>query len=216
MPQPGDIIIYDELIHASVHDGMRLSRASKGIPFGHNDVTALRERLEESILNDTAFRDGHRNVFVAVEAVYSMDGDIAPLREIVELLKNTLPHGNGHLIVDEAHSTGIFGRHGRGLVSELDLEDQVLVKLHTFGKALACNGAILLCSPLIRQYLINYARPLIYTTFMSYPALAAIKTSYSFLIQGKTEPLATELQRLIRILHNRLLVLEGSLRLPVR
>lgn len=213
LPQPGDIIIHDEFIHASVHDGMRLSRAGKQICFVHNDVSALRSVLEQCLLEDLAVQEGRRNIFVAVETVYSMDGDVAPLKEIVRVLKQTLPAGNGYLIVDEAHSTGIYGPQGKGLVCELGLESEVTVRLHTFGKALACNGAILLCSPTIRQYLINYARPLIYTTFMSYPNLAAIRASYRYLADGKTEALAKNLRCVIEALHIRLLALQDSLAL---
>lgn len=204
LPQPGDIIVYDEYIHASVHDGMRLSRAGKCVYFGHNDVSALRAVLQQCMDGDDAVRRGKRSVFVAVEAVYSMDGDIAPLAEIARVLAELLPERNGHLVVDEAHSTGLYGQDGRGLVCELGMQKQVLVRLHTFGKALATNGgecagadarrmvlancgtAILLCSPLVRRYLLNYARPLIYTTFMSYPALAAIRASYTYLMQGRS------------------------------
>jgi len=208
LPQPGDVIIYDEFIHASVHDGMRLSRAGKCVAFAHNDVGALAATIDDCIRSDPSLLQGRRNVFVAVETVYSMDGDIAPLKDMVDLVKDLLPNGNGHLIVDEAHSTGIYGPKGAGLVCELGLEDEITVRLHTFGKALACNGAILLCSPLIRQYLVNYARPLIYTTFMSYPALAAIKASYRFLSDGKTVQRAENLRHLIRYLHNQLLDLQ--------
>jgi 8-amino-7-oxononanoate synthase len=213
LPQPEDVVVYDEFIHASVHDGMRMSRARKLLQFTHNEPAALRRVLEECISEDEAIRAGRRNVFIAVEAVYSMDGDVAPLKEFVAVIKKTLPKGNGHLIVDEAHSNGIFGSNGRGLVCELGLEKEVTVRLHTFGKALACNGGILLCSPLIRQYLVNYARPMIYTTFMSYPALAAIRASYSFLMGGKTVALARNLQMLIRALHERLLEMQESLQL---
>lgn len=216
LPQPGDVVVYDEFIHASVHDGMRLSRAGKCICFVHNDISALRSVLERIVLDDVLVQDGRRNVFVAVETVYSMDGDVAPLKRIVSLLKEILPAQNGHLIVDEAHSTGIYGPKGRGLVSELGLEREVTVRLHTFGKALACNGAILLCSPIIRQYLVNYARPLIYTTFMSYPALAAIRASYSFLFTGRTESLARTLRVLIEALHVRLLAIQKDLMLDGR
>lgn len=207
LPQPDDAILYDEFIHASVHDGMRLSRAGKKLAFAHNSAAALNATLARLLRSDGEIKAGRRNVFVAVEAVYSMDGDVAPLKEILRIMHELLPLGNGHLIVDEAHSNGVLGPRGRGLVCELGLEKEVSVRLHTFGKALACNGgmamprcrskkpskltstplAILLCSPLIRQYLINYARPLIYTTFMSYPALAAIRASYTYLQRGKTE-----------------------------
>ena len=212
LPQQGDIIIYDEAIHASVHDGMRLSRAAKCVAFAHNDVSSLHTVLEQLVHSDSAIQQGRKNIFVAVETVYSMDGDIAPLNEIAAALSALFPAGNGHLIVDEAHSTGIYGPRGRGLVSALGLESAVTVRLHTFGKALAANGAILLCSEVVREYLINYARPLIYTTFMSYPALAAIRASYGFLEQGKGEPLVANLHRLIRELHERLLALEKGLR----
>lgn len=140
LPQPGDAIIYDEFIHASVHDGMRLSRAGQKVAFAHNSVDAFKTVLRGLIDTDDAIANGRRNVFIAVEAVYSMDGDVAPLKEIVEIVHELLPRGNGHLIVDEAHSNGVIGPNGRGLVSQLGLEDQVLVRLHTFGKALACNG----------------------------------------------------------------------------
>ena len=213
LPQPGDIIVYDEFIHASVHDGMKLSRAEKCICFVHNDVSALRSVLERCLLDDVDVQEGRKSVFVAVETVYSMDGDVAPLKAIVDVMKSTFPAGNGYLIVDEAHSNGVYGSKGRGLVCELGLESEVTVRLHTFGKALACNGAILLCSPMIREYLVNYARSLIYTTFMSYPALAAIKASYAYLVDGKTEVLARNLFSLIQALHGRLLALQESLAL---
>jgi 8-amino-7-oxononanoate synthase len=215
LPQRGDVIVYDEFIHASVHDGIRLSRAREHRFFPHNDMRALRSVLEQCIEDDERIRHGSRNIFIAVEAVYSMDGDTVPLRQVVALNKELLPKGNGHVIVDEAHSNGVFGPQGRGLVSQLGLEKDVTVRLHTFGKALACNGAILLCSPLIRQYLINYARPMIYTTFMSYPALAAIRASYNFLMSGSSEPLAENLRRLIGYLHRQLLQMQLSLQLPI-
>nr|OQO20621.1 hypothetical protein B0A51_11482 [Rachicladosporium sp. CCFEE 5018] len=214
LPQRGDIIVYDDFIHASVHDGMKLSRASKCLPFAHNSVAGLKEVLIDC-LRDPKIKDGSRNVFIAVEGVYSMDGDVPPLSAIVDLIHELLPLGNGHLIVDEAHSTGVFGPRGSGLVCGLGLEKEVLVRLHTFGKALACSGAALLCSDTVRQYLINYARPLIYTTFLSYPSLAAIRASYTFLMQGETIPLQANLHSLIAHLHTRLLDLQYSLRLAV-
>lgn len=152
VPQPGDIIVYDELIHASVHDGMRLSRASQMIAFRHNTVAATNESdglkgldnvLCEIVASGEAGEavlQGKRNVFVAIEGVYSMDGDVAPISDIVKCLQDRLPRGNGYLIVDEAHSTGVFGQDGRGLVSELGLEQQVFARVHTFGKAMGCSG----------------------------------------------------------------------------
>ncbi|EXJ79211.1 hypothetical protein A1O3_08712 [Capronia epimyces CBS 606.96] len=203
LPQKGDVVVYDELIHASVHDGMKQCRAKDQIPFRHNDVTDLKRVLARLASPASA----HRTVFVAVETVYSMDGDLAPLTEIVELLEAMFPAHNAHLVVDEAHATGIYGPNGSGRVCELGLEKRVSIRLHTFGKALASNGAIILCSPVIRLYLINYARPLIYTTFMSYPNLVAIKTAYTWLQMGKVNMLAANLFRLINHFYTRLLTL---------
>ena len=202
IPQPGDIIIHDELIHASVHDGMKLSRAAKHIPFAHNSVTHLRQLLETLIAENDGIRGGSKNIFIAVESVYSMDGDLAPLADIKSLTKELLTHDNGYIIVDEAHATGVLGPKGRGLVSELGLENDIFARLHTFGKGLGCNGAIVLCSLVVRSYLINYARPLIFTTFMPFPSLAAIKASYSLLSSGRTEAFAAHLRNLVIHLHS--------------
>ncbi|KAF2454957.1 aminotransferase [Lineolata rhizophorae] len=211
VPQAGDAILYDELIHASVHDGMKLSRASRRVAFEHNSADDLGRRIEELLAAKPSFADGHGNVFVAVEAIYSMDGDLAPLAQIVELVERLLPRANGHVVVDEAHATGVLGPQGRGLVCELGLEKRVFARLHTFGKSLACSGAIILSSPIVRHYLVNYARPMIYTTFMSFPSLAAIRASYRYLEDGKSEILSSQLQNLIAYLHERLYELLSSL-----
>jgi 8-amino-7-oxononanoate synthase len=140
VPQAGDVVLYDEFIHASVHEGMRLSRAEKTLLFKHNSVSSLKSRLDELRNSDIDITEGSRDVFIAVESLYSMDGDLAPLVEIVEAVESLLPLGNGHVIVDEAHSTGVFGEKGRGVVCSLGLEKRVFAKLHTFGKAIGCNG----------------------------------------------------------------------------
>jgi 8-amino-7-oxononanoate synthase len=135
LPQSGDVILYDELIHASVHDGMRQSRAATHFGFAHNSVDDLRRKLETC-----KERYPGRNIFIAVESVYSMEGDLAPLVDMTDLVEELFPQNNAHLIVDEAHATGIYGAQGRGRVSELGLESKIFARLHTFGKALACNG----------------------------------------------------------------------------
>ncbi|KAI9773667.1 MAG: hypothetical protein M1840_006941 [Geoglossum simile] len=144
VPQRGDVVVYDEFVHASVREGVRLSRCGKSIQFRHNCVKGLREVLKECVVGDEAVGSGKRNVFVAVESVYSMDGDLAPLRELVECLEEILPMGNGYLVVDEAHATGVLGPRGRGMVCDLGLESRVFARLHTFGKALACCGGMCL------------------------------------------------------------------------
>ena len=160
-----DFIVYDELIHASVHDGMRLSRAEL-VRFRHNDVSSLDEVLSKL--------DGA--VMVAVESVYSMDGDLSPLREIVAVVQKN----NADLIVDEAHAVGLFGE-GRGRVSELGLEGEVYARLVTFSKALGCHGAAVLCNHNLRQFLVNHARSLIFSTFTSNHSLLAVKCVYDML-----------------------------------
>jgi 8-amino-7-oxononanoate synthase len=202
VPQSGDVIVFDAFIHASVHEGMKLSRAGRKIKFEHNSVEDL-ERILSELLSGEKARKGERNVFVAVESLYSMDGDLCPLKDIVDLVERILPSGNCHIIVDEAHSNAIYGFQGRGIVCSLGLEDKIFARLHTFGKAIGCNGgefqsyihgfvltrqAAILCSPVTREYLINYARPLIYTTAMSFPSLAAIKVVYALMKNGTTEP----------------------------
>lgn len=207
LPQPGDCILYDELIHASVHDGMRASRATSFIAFRHNCLVDFTNKLKLCASNRES-----QNVFVAVESVYSMDGDLAPLAEMVAIKNQIFPARNCHIIVDEAHATGVYGLRGRGRVSELGLEKDILVRLHTFGKALACNGAIVLCPPVIKSYLINYARPVIFTTFMSYPNLVAIRVAYDWLRSGRTEALAAQLKSLIRYAYTKLTTLEHLVR----
>ncbi|KAL6709231.1 hypothetical protein ACN47E_001638 [Coniothyrium glycines] len=196
VPQPNDWIVYDEYVHASVHDGMRLSRAKGTLSFRHNSVQDLKEVLQK--LTDTMASSEHPvgNIIVAVESIYSMDGDVAPLRGIVDTVHNIVGHDRGYIVVDEAHSTGVLGSEGRGLVCQLGLERRILARLHTFGKALASNGAIILGSSTLRHYLINYARPLIYTTFLSYPSLALVRSSYALLWSGRTSLLQEHLQHL--------------------
>ncbi|KAF9995573.1 hypothetical protein BGZ79_010744 [Entomortierella chlamydospora] len=215
VPQPDDVILYDEYIHASVHDGMKVTRAGVKKAFLHNDLVHLAELLQTVRREDreNAIRSGphekkrERNIFVAVESVYSMDGDTAPLREIVDLLE---PHG-AHLIVDEAHATGVFGLQGRGLVNELGLESRVFARLHTFSKALASNGAALVGPKILKDYLINYARPLIYSTFTSFSNLASIKSAYQMLIEGETVELVEKVRGLISYFRSNIRIPEHML-----
>ncbi|KAH8639802.1 PLP-dependent transferase [Alternaria alternata] len=143
VPQSGDVIVYDELVHASVHDGMRLSRAAKVVAFEHNSVSALKQVLLGLLTEQDGVREGRCNVFVALESIYSMDGDVCPLKQMVEVVEEVLGHERGYIVMDEAHSTGVLGPEGRGLVCELGLEKRIFARLHTFGKALAANGALI-------------------------------------------------------------------------
>jgi 8-amino-7-oxononanoate synthase len=149
LPQKGDTIIYDEFVHASVRDGIRLSFAHS-FSFKHNNIEDLKKKLQK----------GQGTIFVAVESLYSMDGDVAPLVEISQQCKQY----EALLIVDEAHSGGVFGTGGRGLCQELEISDSVFIRLFTFGKAYGAHGAAVCCSDEVRQFLINFARSFIYTT----------------------------------------------------
>jgi 8-amino-7-oxononanoate synthase len=164
-----DTILYDELSHASVIDGIRLSHAT-AYKFFHNDVAHLESRL----------RQAKGDIFIAVESVYSMDGDMAPLEAIAALARRF----HAYLIVDEAHATGIFGTEGRGLVNELQLESAVWARVHTFGKALGTHGAIVVGSSALQQYLINFARSFVYTTALPLHALVAIQCAYEEMQQA--------------------------------
>jgi len=166
LPYRGDTIIYDELVHASIHDGIRNSRASSA-GFAHNNIADLEQKL--------AAAQGLK--YVVVESVYSMDGDYAPLQAIAALCRKY----DAGLIVDEAHAVGISGDKGRGVVAELKLEDQCLIRINTFGKAIGAHGAVMLCSEDLKVFMINYCRPFIFSTSLPFHSLATIKCAHLYL-----------------------------------
>ena len=161
LPQRGDIIVHDTLVHASTHAGIAASRA-EAIAVPHNDVDALDDTIRKW---RKAGGTGHP--WIAVESLYSMDGDRAPLIELAELADRH----HGFLLVDEAHATGVYGTDGRGLSADLEGRDNIVV-LHTCGKALGTAGALITGSRLLCDFLVNRARPFIYATAPS-PLLAA-------------------------------------------
>jgi len=158
-----DTILFDELIHASMRDGIRLSYA-KSLSFRHNDLSDLKKKVSLA----------RGDIFIAVESLYSMDGDVAPIVELCELASEL----GAFLIVDEAHSNGIYGPKGAGLVSELGLQDRVFARVHTFGKALGYKGACVLGSRELRQHLINHARSFAYATAPDLVTLKFIAEAY--------------------------------------
>jgi 8-amino-7-oxononanoate synthase len=164
--QKGDTFICDELIHASLIDGARLTHANR-YTFKHNDLTDLEAKLNVA----------KGIIYVIVESVYSMDGDIAPLQHISDLCK----FYQANLIVDEAHATGVIGKHGVGLVQSLNLEQHIFARIVTFGKAIGCHGAIVLGGTSLREYLINFARSFIYTTAAPLHNIIAVKCAYKML-----------------------------------
>ncbi|MEO0733743.1 MAG: 8-amino-7-oxononanoate synthase, partial [Bacteroidota bacterium] len=146
-----DTIVYDELSHACCRDGIRLGQA-RALRFRHNDLEDLQIQLAKA--------RGDGQVFVLTEGRFSMDGDLAPLREIMAICMAS----GARLIVDEAHSGGIEGEKGAGLVAALGLQKQVFATVITYGKAFGCHGAAILGNPALREYLVNTCRPFIYTT----------------------------------------------------
>lgn len=166
LPQKGDTVLYDELSHACIKDGIRLSPATK-YPFKHNSVADLEKKMAKAL----------GNIYVAVESIYSMDGDVAPLADIVELCQKY----NAFLLVDEAHSTGIYGHHGAGLVVELGLENHILARVHTFGKAVGAHGACVIAPKKLIDYLVNFCRPFIYTTAPAFAQIAHVWAALQYL-----------------------------------
>ncbi|GMM61653.1 8-amino-7-oxononanoate synthase [Novosphingobium pituita] len=161
LPQRDDLIIYDELIHASVHEGLRLARAAT-VMAAHNDADAFEDAARQWRAA------GHKGrIWLAVESLYSMDGDRAPLDDLAQVARR---HG-GILVIDEAHATGVFGPEGRGLAAHLDGRPDVIC-LRTCGKALGAEGA-LVCGPaIVRDFLVNRGRPFIFSTAPS-PLMAS-------------------------------------------
>jgi 7-keto-8-aminopelargonate synthetase-like enzyme len=152
---PGDWVAADELSHACIVDGLRLARPRKFL-FRHNDLN----HLEDGLKSEAAKRPAGREMFVVTESLFSMDGDTAPLPEVVSLAERY----GAHVIVDEAHSTGCFGPRGSGLVDDAGLRDRILASIHTGGKALGLHGAYICGSRLLKEFLVNRCRHLIFTT----------------------------------------------------
>jgi 8-amino-7-oxononanoate synthase len=169
IPQKGDYILYDELSHASIRDGIQLSHA-KSYKFQHNDYEDL-ERLIQR------FQTAQAEIYIVTESVFSMDGDSPNLEIMVQLSKKY----HCLLVVDEAHALGVFGTNGQGLVQELQLQEGVFARIMTFGKGLGCHGAAIVGSLELQEYLVNFARSFIYTTGLSPHSVATILMAYHHL-----------------------------------
>jgi 8-amino-7-oxononanoate synthase len=162
LPQRDDIVFYDERVHASVHEGMRHGRAERAsIP--HNDIAAFETRVRQ-----WRSAGGRGRPWIAVESVYSMDGDSPDLDDLIAIADRH----DATLVIDEAHATGVMGPDGRGLAAALEGRDNVIT-LHTCGKALGTSGGFVLGPRLVRDFLLNRARPFIFATAPS-PLIAAV------------------------------------------
>uniref|UniRef100_K3WJA5 Aminotransferase class I/classII large domain-containing protein n=1 Tax=Globisporangium ultimum (strain ATCC 200006 / CBS 805.95 / DAOM BR144) TaxID=431595 RepID=K3WJA5_GLOUD len=188
LPQADDVVLYDELIHNSCHEGLRLSRAhAKGNThaFRHNDVQDLAAKLQRlAAPNGTS--SANRCIFVVVESLYSMDGDVAPLVEMTAVCEKA----GAVIIVDEAHGTGVYGPQGSGIVRELGLDTKpnvIACRVYTFGKAMGCHGAVVCGSQVLIDYLVNYARSFIYTTAFPFEQLVTVQCAHEFCATVDTE-----------------------------
>ena len=148
--QRGDLVIYDQYVHASSRDGIRLSLADS-VSFKHNDVLDLENKLSQSKSDIN---------YVLIESLYSMDGDLAPLKEIASVCAEY----NAYLIVDEAHACGVYGDMGKGLCYKHNLLSKIFARIITFGKAYGSHGAVILGSESLKEYLVNFSRSFIYST----------------------------------------------------
>ncbi len=166
LPQRGDTVIYDELSHACIKDGIRLSMANK-LSFKHNDMSHLEQKLKKAT----------GSIYIAVESIYSMDGDACKLQEITDLAQMY----NAKIIIDEAHGTGVMGKNGGGLCSATNLSSNIFARIYTFGKAMGIHGAIIVGSNTLKEYLVNFARPFIYSTAPSPYSVIAMREAFNYL-----------------------------------
>jgi 8-amino-7-oxononanoate synthase len=180
-----DTIFYDEYVHASIRDGIRLSFA-KSFSFRHNDVPDLLQKLERA----------KGNVYIVTESVFSMDGDRAPLEELVELCAQK----GFYLVVDEAHATGCLGENGKGYAVAENILPHVFARVVTFGKALGVHGAAVLGNAQLKEFLVNFARSFIYTTALPPHGYAAIRAAHEEM--ERAEAIRETLAQRIRFFRN--------------
>lgn len=145
IPRPGDVVLYDSRVHASTLDGIQQSLAIQKLEFPHNDIEAFRSALQDILDTQPLVRLGKRCVLVAVESIYSMEGDVCPLQELIDTAKEVFYCREDcvQFVVDEAHSLGVIGPKGAGLVCELGLQDEIAVVVHSYGKAMGATGGML-------------------------------------------------------------------------
>ncbi|MDW5315379.1 8-amino-7-oxononanoate synthase [Rhizobium sp. PL01] len=171
LPQRGDLIVYDALVHASAHEGIQAGKA-QAVAAVHNDVESFALAIEQ-----WRAEGGTGHPWIAVESLYSMDGDRAPLADLAALAEKY----GGFLVIDEAHATGVFGADGRGFAADLEKRGNIIV-LHTCGKALGVSGALLGASAVLCDYLVNRARGFIYSTAPSPLMAAAVREALRMLV----------------------------------
>lgn len=181
VPQRNDVILFDELCHASIRDGIQMSNA-KSYKFQHNDYEDLEIKISKIQTSNPEFQ----TIYIVTESVFSMDGDSPNIETLVQLSEKF----KALLVVDEAHALGVFGEKGEGLIQSQQLQNKVFARIMTFGKGLGCHGAAILGSSELKEYLVNFARSFIYTTGLSPHSVTTILVAYQNLNQS------VELQKL--------------------
>ncbi|UWU75808.1 8-amino-7-oxononanoate synthase [Bradyrhizobium huanghuaihaiense] len=188
LPQRGDLLVLDSLVHASIHEGARAGRAEYRIS-AHNDPQSV-----ENTIRDWRSQGGIGRIWIVVESVYSMDGDFAPLKDLTQI-------ASGHdafLMVDEAHATGVYGEQGRGLTAPYERNDNLVV-IHTCGKALGAAGALVTTSAAMRDFMVNRCRPFIFATAPS--PLMAVAIREALLILQQEPERRQRLAKLVAFTH---------------
>ncbi|MEP2237538.1 MAG: aminotransferase class I/II-fold pyridoxal phosphate-dependent enzyme [Maribacter sp.] len=180
LPQRGDLVFYDEFVHASIREGIRMSHA-KAYSFSHNSLSSLKEKVALNIARNE-YEDSA--VYVVTESVFSMDGDTPDLKAFVKFTKAN----SYNFIVDEAHAVGVLGKNGEGLIPQLGLEKDVFARTVTFGKAFGGHGAAVLGAENLKDYLVNFAKPFIYTTALTPHTLATIITAHEYMGELGEDP----------------------------
>lgn len=175
LPQRGDLLVLDSLVHASIHEGARAGRAESRIS-AHNDPASI-----ENTIRDWRAKGGTGRIWIVVESLYSMDGDFAPLEELVTIADRY----DAFLMVDEAHATGVYGEQGRGLTASYEGRENLVV-VHTCGKALGAAGALVTATRVLRDFLVNRCRPFIFATAPS-PLMAVAVREALFILQEEPD-----------------------------
>ncbi|MGY3591599.1 8-amino-7-oxononanoate synthase [Bradyrhizobium sp. USDA 4341] len=175
LPQRGDLLILDSLVHASIHEGVRAGRAEFRIS-AHNDLQSV-----DDTIGDWRAKGGRGRVWIVVESLYSMDGDFAPLKDLVAIAERY----DAFLVVDEAHATGVYGDQGRGLTAPYEGRENILV-VHTCGKALGTEGALVTASGVLRDFMVNRCRPFIFATAPS-PLMAVAAREALLILQEEPD-----------------------------
>jgi 8-amino-7-oxononanoate synthase len=175
LPQRGDLLVLDALVHASIHEGARAGRAEFCESI-HNDVQSVEDRIR-----DWRAKGGTGRVWILIESIYSMDGDFAPIEELVAVADRH----DAFVVVDEAHATGVYGKQGRGLAAPCEGREN-LIAVHTCGKALGAAGAIVTAPRVLREFMVNRCRPFIFATAPS-PLMAVAVREALLILQQEPE-----------------------------